>query len=189
MVTIQTDNEDNEDNKFKTLLITTLNMARKLNKKRIIIFNRRVEKSMKNLSSIEDFKGLANEKCMDNVHLYGISGKTDKTINYTCFEEFNKKDEIIKIISNVGILREGTNLPLADMIVYCEAKHSTTLITQNIGRVLRRKDDNSNSVIMIPIYCTKTSETQTENVKSLISKQKFSILIQLVKVLREIDER
>jgi len=42
--------------------------------------------------------------------------------------EFKNKDNKIKILLNVSILREGIDIPDADMLVFIEAKFSHRLI-------------------------------------------------------------
>lgn len=166
-------------------MLAIVAVAKKYGKRRIVVYNRRINKNDKGLSSIEDFSNSPeNEKIAETVQIYGVSGKTAKSANEYCFNEFNKNDDIVKIIFNVSMLREGINLPLADMVVYCEAKHSARLITQNIGRVLRRKENMSNSVIMVPIYSNKQDDAESVDIG-----EKFKPLVALINALRQIDER
>ena len=67
-------------------------------------------------------------------------------------KNFTNDDDKIKILLNVNILKEGINLPCADMIVFVETKFSQRLIIQNLGRVLRKKKDNNDALVYLPLF-------------------------------------
>lgn len=43
-------------------------------------------------------------------------------------EDFQQENDEIKLLLNVNILKEGINLPCADMIIFVEPKFSKRLI-------------------------------------------------------------
>lgn len=52
-----------------------------------------------------------------------------------------KDEDMIKIIFNANILREGIDIRSCDAVVFLDPRQSFNLIIQNIGRCLRKKDN------------------------------------------------
>jgi len=64
-----------------------------------------------------------------------VTGKTKDEVRKQLFTDFNAGD--LQFLCNVGVCTEGTDLPIAEVVVMCRPTKSPSLLTQMIGRVLR----------------------------------------------------
>lgn len=157
----------------------------KQNKKKVIIFNKYIENN-ENGSSISNYSKMQNlfEKFLNTnkVSVVGISSKNNLKEKNALFERFNTSE--ISILCNVSILREGINLPCADMAVFLEPKYSKKLIIQNIGRVLRLKSNKINSIILCPMFLNNTKVDASK-----LTKKQCSNIINVIDALKYFDTR
>ena len=87
------------------------------------------------------------------ITLKPISGKTDKKERTAILESLGKtKKNEIYIISSCNTIGEGVDTKNANMCCFVDAKSSVNAIIQNIGRVVRLKEGEQNSVILIPCF-------------------------------------
>ncbi len=56
------------------------------------------------------------------------------------------------MLYNVGIFKEGTDVPILDTVVFMEHKNSAIDICQCVGRVMRRHQDKQKGYVIVPIF-------------------------------------
>lgn len=170
-------------------------MCRAKKKKRVIIFDRYVKltKSKTPYSVVEEFQSLEIEGAQ---FLFVRSSDTllerQKTINY-----FMKEDDTIKVIFNANILREGIDIRSCDAVVFLDPRQSFNLIIQNIGRCLRKKENQQKSLIIVPIQVGSEQELRRaakfRDICELISNNsyanKLKNLFWVLGALKKVDER
>ena len=96
------------------------------------------------------------------------------------------------VICNVNVLKEGINLPNANMCVFMDPKKAPRMIIQNIGRIIRKnREDGLNSLIMVPLLVgpDEYAVDETVMVDRLIKVNRFAPITNIANALKTIDER
>jgi predicted helicase len=108
-------------------------------RKRIIIF----------FNSIDNSK-LAYDVLNKTFKCYHIDANTSLENRQNILSDFDKEDDEIRIICNVNIISEGSNLVLTDCVIFAEKRNSNIGIIQNMGRALRIHNSKNFAIIAIP---------------------------------------
>jgi superfamily II DNA or RNA helicase len=134
------------------------------------------------LSNQHKAKSLKSElmKYKTNEEIYMmVSGQSDSE-NELSKIQFEKDDNIPKILISVGMLDEGVDIPIVDSIFFAEERNSETIIVQNIGRALRLHTNKNKAYVILPtkIY---TFDNSVENAYA----SKFKKIREICDILKE----
>lgn len=80
-----------------------------------------------------------------------IDGNTDHKTRNRILEDF--ANGAIKVLCNVGIVTEGFDCPDAEIVQLLRPTKSITLYLQQVGRILRRKQDGRSALILDSACC------------------------------------
>jgi len=100
-----------------------------------------------------------------------------------------RKKKVRKVISNVGVLSEGIDVPALDSICFLEDRKSEIDIVQAVGRIMRRPSKDSDKkygYIIIPVMV----DLQRDLFEQISSREDgWRILGQVLRALRSHDPR
>lgn len=114
--------------------------SRASSKKKIFSF-------LNNVKACEAFSDILDK---DHVGYNVVATGAQRNVT-RCIEGFRESQAPISMISSVGVLKEGTNVPEVDTILICEPKNSDVDIKQIIGRGLRRCEGKDKLDVVIPL--------------------------------------
>ncbi len=129
----------------------------------------------------EDFSH-RHKKVFKHVHAFSVSGEQSTNHRNRVLNDFKNSDKAI--VSNARCLTEGVDVPVIDLVYFCDPKNSKVDIVQAVGRALRKKEGKKIGLVVVPIY-----HTEKENVEESISESSFKNLIQVIRSLCDQDER
>jgi len=122
-----------------SLLDMTKDLINKHNRKHLIIFFNRVERST-------EFCKILTKCGINSFNLHGGCTRYKKNKILAKFSETGG----VKIICNVNMISEGVSLPCADCIIFAEPRESSIGVIQNLGRILRKCDGKNISLVCLP---------------------------------------
>jgi len=106
----------------------------------------------------------------------------------------NERDGIMRnfknakkgIISSCQCLTEGVDVPIVDMVAFCDSKSSSIDIVQATGRALRKRGQPKKKYgyVLVPIFIEKSEK---ESMQEAIEKSNFEGLISVIKAMKEHD--
>ena len=120
-----------------------------------------------------------------NVYSNYVSGKDKTSKRADILRRFKNNNK--GVVSNARCLTEGVDVPIIDLIYFCDPKTSKIDIVQASGRALR-KDRHGNKTIgyiVVPIFHHIDEDIE----KEIEKKPYFQNLIQVVRSLCDQDER
>ena len=117
-----------------------------------------------------------------NTKTFSVSGEQPTSYRNLVLEEFKNSEKAI--VSNARCLTEGVDVPIIDLVYFCDPKNSKVDIVQAVGRALRKKEGKKLGLIVVPIYHSKKDE-----VENSISSGSFKNLLQVIRSLCDQDER
>jgi len=82
--------------------------------------------------------------------LLHVSGKMKSKQRSQVMNDFANTHE--SLVTNARCLTEGVDSPGVDMVVFVDAKESTTDIVQAVGRAMRITDDKNVGYILLPVF-------------------------------------
>lgn len=89
------------------------------------------------------------------------------------------------IISSCRCLAEGVDVPVVDMVAFCDSKRSEIDIVQATGRALRKRGlKKKYGYVLVPIFIEKSKK---ESMQEAIEKSNFEALISVIKAMKEHD--
>ena len=132
-----------------------------------------------------------------------MSNEIDQYHRVQILKDFNKNDGVFRIIFNCNIFKEGIDTKMCDSVLFMDNKESFNLIVQNIGRCLRKKEDDEPSFIFVLIQGYNKEEidsiqhVQTKRKKDIMTllnvrdilRKKFKKLFHILYILKKIDRR
>lgn len=118
---------------------------------------------------------------VDSFHVNGKLTTNDRSV---IMNEFEKSDK--SVLSNARCLTEGIDVPVIDVVYFCDPKNSKIDIVQAAGRALRRSDKTGKEFgyIVVPIY-----HQQEDLLNKTIEKSPFKNLLSVIRALFDQDER
>lgn len=117
------------------ILSLLIELKEKYLRKKIIMYFNSVENSKNICNMIIDFKA------------FHIDGSMSKNTKKEILENF--KSEEFSILCNVSIISEGVDIPEIDTVIFMENRYSDIMITQNIGRSLRKTLNKDFSMVIM----------------------------------------
>ena len=133
----------------------------------------------------KDFSIRHNNYFGELVYSNHVSGKDKTSKRSDVLRKF--KNHSKGVVSNARCLTEGVDVPIIDLIYFCDPKNSKIDIVQASGRALRKDRHGKKPIgyIVVPIfhYIEDDIEKEIEN------KPDFKNLIQVVRSLCDQDER
>ena len=95
-----------------------------------------------------------------------------------------------KVLSNVGVLTEGVDVPALDAVVFLQSRSSPVDVTQAVGRVMRRAQGKKFGYVVIPVVVPEFNNSESDaSVEELLSASDFKPVWDVVRALRSHDER
>lgn len=113
-----------------------------------------------------------------------ISGKQTTNNRKIILNDFEKSKKAI--VTNARCLTEGVDVPVIDLVYFCDPKNSKVDIVQAAGRALRRSKhkDKKFGYIVVPIFHRSKEKTE-----ETIENSAFKNLINVIRALCDQDER
>jgi hypothetical protein len=96
---------------------------------------------------LEDIK----ESCYSILTVHSANSYIKNTENMDMFKIYNEEDNC-DILLSVGMFNEGIDLKMCDSVMFTNQKSSETCIVQNIGRALRKYEDEEHGYIKNKAY-------------------------------------
>ena len=95
-----------------------------------------------------------------------------------------------QILTNVGVLSEGVDVPALDAIVFLQSRSSPVDVTQAVGRVMRRSEGKTFGYVVIPIVVPEFPvRASDQDVEHYLDVSDFKPVWDVVRALRSHDER
>lgn len=95
-----------------------------------------------------------------------------------------------RVLSNVGVLSEGVDVPALDAVVFLQSRSSPVDVTQAVGRVMRKAEGKEFGYVVIPVVVPQFHSRATEDsVENLLEASDFKPVWDVVRALRSHDER
>ena len=133
----------------------------------------------------KEFSKRHNNYFGPGVYSNHVSGKDKTSKRADILRRFKNNNK--GVVSNARCLTEGVDVPIIDLIYFCDPKNSKIDIVQASGRALR-KDRHGNKTIgyiVVPIFHHIDEDIE----KEIEKKPYFQNLIQVVRSLCDQDER
>lgn len=133
----------------------------------------------------DEFSRRHNAYFSPDVYSRHLSGEHTTSKRVKVLKEF--KDHNKGVVSNARCLTEGVDVPIIDLIYFCDPKNSKIDIVQASGRALR-KDRHGNKTIgyiVVPIYHHIDEDIE----KEIEKKPYFQNLVSVIRSLCDQDER
>lgn len=129
-----------------------------------------------------------------NLAVEHLDAKTPSSDRITLIESLRRanNDGVCKVLTNVGVLSEGVDIPALDAIVFLQSRSSPVDVTQAVGRVMRRAEGKKIGYVVIPVVVPAFQdlfESEEESVEHLLSASDFKPVWDVVRALRSHDER
>lgn len=95
-----------------------------------------------------------------------------------------------RVLTNVGVLSEGVDVPALDAVVFLQSRSSPVDVTQAVGRVMRKAPGKEVGFVVIPIVVPAFNVQDTSSsVEELLSASDFKPVWDVIRALRSHDER
>ncbi|MDP4283714.1 MAG: Helicase associated domain protein [Bacteroidota bacterium] len=133
----------------------------------------------------KEFSKRHNNYFGPDVYSNHVSGKDKTSKRADILRRFKNNNK--GVVSNARCLTEGVDVPIIDLIYFCDPKNSKIDIVQASGRALR-KDKHGNKTIgyiVVPIFHHIDEDIE----KEIEKKPYFQNLIQVIRSLCDQDER
>ncbi|MEO9258037.1 MAG: Helicase associated domain protein [Crocinitomicaceae bacterium] len=139
-------------------------------------------------SKVDFAKGFSkrhNNYFSPDVYSNHVSGKDKTSKRADILRRFKKSNK--GVVSNARCLTEGVDVPIIDLIYFCDPKNSKIDIVQASGRALRKDTHGNKSIgyIVVPIFHYIDEDIE----KEIEKKPYFQNLIQVIRSLCDQDER
>ena len=133
----------------------------------------------------KDFSIRHNNYFSETVYSNHVSGKDKTSKRSDILRKFKNHNK--GVVSNARCLTEGVDVPIIDLIYFCDPKNSKIDIVQASGRALRkdRLGEKHIGYIVVPIFHHIDEDIE----KEIEKKPDFKNLIQVVRSLCDQDER
>lgn len=197
--------------KYKSIYSAIARCIFNTNNKKCLTFHARSEVEADNSSYVMDFTSNVNknkfkkeyeevlqEEFPDLIEKYTnkliIDGLTAKTKNKpTILNNFDKDRKNVRILASCNTIGEGIDTKNANIVCFVDPRTSYSTITQNIGRVCRKQEQNS--TILIPCYVDrnkyincKTDEERDLVIREDMSKDgNYNSILNILSALRQDD--
>lgn len=137
------------------------------------------------VQTADDFAKRHNNFFSPDVYARHVSGEHTTSRRAKVLTEFKLHQK--GIVSNARCLTEGVDVPIIDLIYFCDPKNSTIDIVQASGRALRKDRHGKKPIgyIVVPIYHHIDEDIE----KEIEKKPYFQNLIQVIRSLCDQDER
>ncbi len=137
--------------------------------KRIITFHSRIKGAKEFADNLEKIMPFIpkSELPKDNIlceHVSGSMKTADRNEKLQRLKHVPEGER--RILSNAKCLSEGIDIPTLDCVAFIDSKSSQVDIIQAVGRAIRKSDDKSCGIILIPVYLGELNNAQEEIVKS-----------------------
>ena len=121
-----------------------------------------------------------------------LDAKTPASDRVDLVESLRKPPRLgtCKILTNVGVLSEGVDVPALDAVVFLQSRSSPVDVTQAVGRVMRRSPGKQFGYVVIPVVVPAFNTEETDaTVEELLAVSDFKPVWDVVRALRSHDER
>ena len=99
------------------------------------------------------------------------------------------EDGICRVLTNVGVLSEGVDVPALDAVIFLQSRSSPVDVTQAIGRVMRKAEGKDYGYVIIPVVVPAFNSATPGSVEELIDASDFKPVWDIIRALRSHDER
>lgn len=127
--------------------------------KNILCFNAYVKPNSSKSTNTLNFTNTFKEttQLTESKQVFTIDSTTKKKDKQDILNNFSRMpQENYNILFNCKMISEGINIPNADTIAMLDSTKSKSLITQRLGRILRKSENvNKTPLFLIPIYINK----------------------------------
>ena len=130
-----------------------------------------------------------------NLTVDHLEAKTPSSERNTLIESLRQatSDGDCRILTNVGVLSEGVDIPALDAIVFLQSRSSPVDVTQAVGRVMRRAEGKKIGYVVIPVVVPAFQDIfahdEEVSAEQLLSASDFKPVWDVVRALRSHDER
>lgn len=133
----------------------------------------------------KDFSIRHNNYFGKDIYSNHVSGKDKTSKRSDILRKFKNHNK--GVVSNARCLTEGVDVPIIDLIYFCDPKNSKIDIVQASGRALRKDRHGKKPIgyIVVPIF----HHIEDDIEKEIENKPDFKNLIQVVRSLCDQDER
>jgi superfamily II DNA or RNA helicase len=133
----------------------------------------------------QEFSKRHNSYFGPTVYSNHVSGDDKTSKRADILRRFKKHDK--GVVSNARCLTEGVDVPIIDLIYFCDPKNSKIDIVQASGRALRKDRHGKKPIgyIVVPIFHHIDEDIE----KEIEKKPYFQNLIQVIRSLCDQDER
>ena len=123
-----------------------------------------------------------------------LEAKTPSSDRHTLIESLRHAtdDGVCKVLTNVGVLSEGVDIPALDAVVFLQSRSSPVDVTQAVGRVMRRAEGKKLGYVVIPVVVPAFQDifaNEEVSPEHLLSASDFKPVWDVVRALRSHDER
>ncbi|MCY4657682.1 MAG: DEAD/DEAH box helicase family protein, partial [Gammaproteobacteria bacterium] len=121
-----------------------------------------------------------------------LDAKTPASERVTYIESLRNaaSDTQCRVLTNVGVLSEGVDVPALDAVVFLQSRSSPVDVTQAVGRVMRKATGKEFGYVVIPVVVPSFNDSDPgESAESLLSTSDFKPVWDVVRALRSHDER
>ncbi len=187
----------NNNKEIGTIANSLVRAVKKYGRRRIIIFHRNANDCERTGSSVAGLDVAAIHTAflkagLGHVRVSKLTGNTSAEERKEIFDAFRRDDDGIQIISNCQIVKEGVDLPCADMAFMADPKGSETAVVQAIGRVCRKGGRNEKGIVFIPIrvcldkyIAAKTDKERTQTIVQACKENgDFSPMVKIMAALK-----
>ncbi len=137
-------------------------------------------------SSVKKAKDFQNRhaEIYQGISSFHVNGKLTTNERSIRMKEFEKSP--LAVMTNARCLTEGVDVPVIDVVYFCDPKNSKIDIVQATGRALRRADHKEKKLgyVVVPIFHRKM-----EDLDEIIEASPFKNLIEVIKAMCSHDER
>lgn len=137
------------------------------------------------VAKAREFSERHNNYFGQDVYANHVSGKDKTSKRAAILKRF--KNNVKGVVSNARCLTEGVDVPVIDLIYFCDPKNSKIDIVQASGRALRKDRHGQKPIgyIVVPIFHHIDEDIE----KEIEKKPYFQNLIQVIRSLCDQDER
>ena len=130
-----------------------------------------------------------NYLALDVTHLDARTPASQRTTLIESLRNADRKSSC-RLLTNVGVLSEGVDVPALDAIVFLQSRSSPIDVTQAVGRVMRRAEGKEKGFVIIPIVVPQFQDFGSdESIEQLLSNSDFRPVWDIIRALRSHDER
>ena len=121
-------------------------------------------------------------------HLEAKTPASDRNILIDSLRDASD-DGKCRVLSNVGVLSEGVDVPALDAVIFLQSRSSPVDVTQAIGRVMRKAERKDFGYVIIPVVVPAFNGNDSGSVEDLINASDFKPVWDIIRALRSHDER